>query len=170
MLRLSKITDYGILVLAHLGAQDDGRATSGSIASATGVPEPTVSKVLKLAASAKLAKGQRGPSGGYALTRDPADIAVAEMITAFEGPIALTSCVDGNPNECAVEAFCTTRTHWQVVNTAIRRALENVSLAQMIAQPAGMRGAAHAIEADLTASLTGTSSSTGAKRASEVSV
>ena len=94
MLKLSKLTDYAVVVLVRL-ASGDLVQTSPCIAQATGVPEPTVAKVLKALAGSGLVASQRGARGGYRLARTLSDIPVADVIAAIDGPIALTACVEG---------------------------------------------------------------------------
>src|SRR3546814_5284860 len=101
----------------------------------TGVPRPTVAKLLNLLGRAKLVTSQRGASGGYVLTAAPDNITVAQIIQAMEGPIALTACVDGATDCCGAEAYCTMRGNWNRVNDAIRQALSSVSLAEMMVLP-----------------------------------
>src|ERR1700733_1381049 len=94
MLRLSRLTDYAVVVLVRLSAAQ-GVATSPVIASSIGIPEPTVAKVLKALAGQGLVTSTRGAHGGYRLGRPLSQIAVSEVIMGIDGPIALTSCVDG---------------------------------------------------------------------------
>ena len=130
MLRLSKLTDYAVVVLVRLdsGAQVQ---TSPGIAATTGIPEPTVAKVLKTLSAAVLVTSQRGARGGYRLTRPLEDIPVGEVIAAMDGPIALAACVDGSLTECESLALCPVRGRWDPVNEAIRRALSAITLADM---------------------------------------
>ena len=135
MLRLSKLTDYAVVVLIRLGdrqrAGEDCVQTSPGIAAATGVPEPTVAKVLKALATASLVTSQRGARGGYRLSRPLDLVSVADVITALDGPIALTACVDGSPGGCDVQSMCAVKGRWDLVNDAIRGALSNIMLADM---------------------------------------
>jgi FeS assembly SUF system regulator len=131
MLKLSKITDYGVVVLSNLSKGGNDLLSAVDIAASTGIPEPTVAKVLKTAARADLVIGQRGAGGGYRLARPAVDITITDIVEAFEGPIALTACVDGGDGNCSVEAFCTMRHNWDVVNKAIRTALTTVTLKDM---------------------------------------
>ena len=94
MLRLSRLTDYAVVVLVRLSAAQ-GVATSPGIAASIGIPEPTVAKVLKTLAGQGFVTSTRGAHGGYRLGRPLSQIAVSEVIVAIDGPIALTSCVDG---------------------------------------------------------------------------
>jgi FeS assembly SUF system regulator len=134
MLRLSKLTDYAVVVLLRLATTPDACAamqTSPGIAAATGVPEPTVAKVLKALTTAGLVASQRGARGGYRLVRPLDDIAIADVIAAIDGPIALTACVDGAPTPCEVQSLCAVKGRWDQVNEAIRRALGHITLADM---------------------------------------
>jgi FeS assembly SUF system regulator len=136
MLRLSKLTDYAVVVLIRLAEREqaecfDNVQTSPGIAAATGVPEPTVAKVLKALAGASLVVSQRGARGGYRLARPLGTISVADVITAVDGPIALTACVDGGAGGCDVQSLCAVRGRWDLVNEAIRTALVGITLADM---------------------------------------
>lgn len=140
MLKLSRLTDYAVAALVRLSAAE-GMETSPGIACAIGVPEPTVAKVLKILAGQGLVVSTRGARGGYRLGRTLADITVAEIIVAIDGPIALTSCVDGASGACESQMLCPVAGRWDPVNAAIRGALQNITLADMAqaALPPGLR-------------------------------
>jgi FeS assembly SUF system regulator len=129
MFRLSKLTDYAVVVLVQLSS-GEGVQTSPGVSLATGVPEPTVAKVLKALAAAGLVGSQRGARGGYRLMRPLAAIPVASVITAIDGPIALTSCVEGSGGSCEASC-CAIRGRWDPVNEAVREALTAITLADM---------------------------------------
>jgi FeS assembly SUF system regulator len=139
VLRLSKLTDYAVVVLTRLAR--DGATPSGpvqtafSLAGDTGIAEPTVAKVLKVLAHAGLVEGVRGPRGGYRLTRPLASMPLSEVIAAIDGPIALTACVDGGSGMCEAEGICPVRGRWDPVNDAIRRALSGITLADLAPPP-----------------------------------
>ena len=149
MLRLSKLTDYAVVVLIRLGdCQRAGEArvqTSPGIAAATGVPEPTVAKVLKALAAATMVTSQRGARGGYRLSRMLDAITVADVIAAIDGRIALTACVDGGLGGCDVQSLCAVKGRWDRVNDAIYAALSGITLADMRAAsvPLAFRLPAH---------------------------
>jgi len=130
MLRLSKLTDYAVVVLVRLAGMD-GVQTSPRIASATGIPEPTVAKVLKILAGGDFVSSQRGARGGYRLNRTLSSIAIADVIAAVDGPIALTACVEGSATECEALCLCPMRGRWDPVNEAIHHALSTITLADM---------------------------------------
>lgn len=134
MFRLNRLTDYAVVVMAQMSQPGAKLRTAPQIAQDTGVPLPTVAKLLNCLTREQLVTSSRGASGGYRLTRTAEEITVAEIIQAMNGPIALTACVDGNSGCCEVESFCPIRGNWDKVNHAIRHALGSVTLADM-AQP-----------------------------------
>lgn len=131
MLKLNRITDYAVVVLAQM-ARDPGRlVTAPQLSQDSAVPLPTVSKLLKELARARVLTSHRGVNGGYTLARAPEDISVLEIVGALEGPVALTSCVEEAEDDCSVESLCPMRGNWNKVNSVIRGALSSVSLADM---------------------------------------
>jgi FeS assembly SUF system regulator len=127
------MTDYAVVVLSQMARGGTTVYAAPDLADATGLPLPSVSKVLRLLALGRLIESRRGAAGGYVLARAPADINVAQIIGALEGPVSLTACVDGAEGSCKVETLCPLRGHWDVLNRAVRGALEQVSLAELAA-------------------------------------
>jgi FeS assembly SUF system regulator len=127
MLRMSKLTDYGTMVLAQLASSDPGWTTAGQVADATHLAQPTVSKLLKSLVHSGLVVSSRGVQGGYALARPAANISAAEILDALEGPFAITECSSTNGG-CDLESYCRVGTAWQRINHSIRKALEGISL------------------------------------------
>jgi FeS assembly SUF system regulator len=135
MLRISKLTDYGTVILACLAATPDRRLTATEVAERTRLGLPTVSKLLKNFHRAGLLTSTRGARGGYQLARPAADISAAAIIDAIEGPVAITEC-SGQHSTCDLEVSCSTGNAWQRINGAIRRSLDEISLAQLSGQEA----------------------------------
>lgn len=135
MLRLSKLADYAVVVLVRL-SQGEPCQTSPGIAAITGIPEPTVAKVLKALAAANLVQSQRGARGGYRLRQPLAAIPIADVVSAIDGPIALAACVEGGAGGCEAEALCPVRGRWDPVNRAVVQALTRLTLADMVPPPA----------------------------------
>jgi len=131
MLRVTKIADYGIVMLTHLANHPGGHFNARDLARTVQLPLPIVSKVLKLLAREGLLASQRGTKGGYGLARKPSEITVAQIIQALEGPIAVTECTDRINGECYLELKCPVRANWHRINQAIQLALENITLAEM---------------------------------------
>lgn len=131
MIRITKQTDYGIVLMTQLAAEPERLYNAPDLASEAGLPLPMVSKILKLLARDGLLVSHRGVKGGYALARPPAEITVDEIITTLEGPVAITECIEHSPGECEHESLCPTRGNWQLINQAVRQALERITLAEM---------------------------------------
>jgi len=131
MLRISKLTDYGTVVLANLASEPRAVRSAADLATATGIALPTVSKLLKSLARAELVISTRGASGGYQLSRDPCDISAADVIDALEGPVSITEC-SGVDSHCDYEMVCSVGSSWRRINIAIRHALEDVSLLDLL--------------------------------------
>ena len=131
MLRISKLTDYGTVVLAHLAAHQAVVCSAADVAQATGIALPTVSKLLKLLARAGLVKSTRGANGGYRLSRPPQEISAADVIDALDGPVSITEC-SATDGDCEHEDVCSVGGAWQRINVAIRRALKDVTLNDLV--------------------------------------
>ncbi len=133
MIRISRLTDYGIVLMAHLAAFGEGSTHNArEVAEQTQLPAPVVSKILKALARDGLLVSHRGIKGGYGLARPPSQISAAEIITALEGPIGLTECTV-HPGACVQEASCHVREPWQHINGVVRAALARVSLSDLAA-------------------------------------
>jgi FeS assembly SUF system regulator len=130
MLRISRLTDYATVLLAALASEPQRVQTAASLAELTRIAAPTVSKLLKQLQRAGLVTSTRGLHGGYQLARPAAQISAAAILDALEGPVALTDCSAGH-GQCEIEESCRVGRVWQRLNLAIRRALYEVTLAQL---------------------------------------
>lgn len=133
MLKISRLADYAVVIMTGLSRHDDAHQSAADLARDTGLPEPTVSKVLKLLAKAGLLDSLRGAKGGYGLARLPKDVTMAELIAAVDGPIALTACTEKGSGDCTLSGHCAMHGRWNPLNRAILTALEGVTLADMMA-------------------------------------
>jgi FeS assembly SUF system regulator len=132
MIRITRLTDYGIVLLSHLASSPERYFNAPELAADARLPLPMVSKILKMLARSGLLSSHRGVHGGYALARPAADITVAEILTALEGPIAVTECIDDSAGGgCDQVAFCPVQGNWRRINLAIRDALAGITLAEM---------------------------------------
>lgn len=137
MLRMSKLADYGTVVMAYMAQASDMAQACGQvrnapeIAAAVGLELPTVSKILKSLVRTRLLLSQRGPKGGYRLARQPEAISVADIIDAIEGyPMGLTEC-SSIIGLCSRESSCAVRANWQRISREIRLNLERITLAEL---------------------------------------
>lgn len=135
LIRLTNLADYAVVVMAAAAREHGVKLSAARVAELTGIPAPTVAKLMGTLARRGLLSASRGVSGGFTMSRAPSDISVAAIVEAVDGPIALTSCVSGQVHDCAMEGHCAVRGHWGPINAAVRGALEAVTLADLLQQP-----------------------------------
>ena len=134
MLRISRLTDYGTLILVHLASRQGHVCSASDVAASTHVALPTVQKILKLLARSGLIVSARGADGGYALGRVPESITATDILDVLEGPVAITECSHSD-SHCELESLCPVGGAWQKINRAIRVALDDITLAHLARPP-----------------------------------
>ena len=128
-MRLSSLADYAVVMMSATARHCGGmRTNAAGLADETGIPLPTVQKLVSKLSAAGLLRSVRGAGGGFKLARPAAAVTLADIIEAVEGPIAMTSCVESGRHDCSMEGTCRVQPHWPVVNQAVRGALAGVSL------------------------------------------
>lgn len=136
-MRLSSMADYAVVTMSAAARHCGGsRVSAAELAAETGLPVPTVQKLVSRLTAAGLLRSTRGVGGGLKLARPAAAISLADIIEAVEGPIALTQCVDEARSDCSLDACCAVRPHWPIVNEALRGALSQVPLTRLAAAQA----------------------------------
>jgi FeS assembly SUF system regulator len=135
MIRLAKLTDYGLVLMTIMARHSVATVhTARDLSEGSRLPLPTVSKVLKQLLQSGLLTSHRGLKGGYRLAKGPSEVSVAEIVTALEGPIALTECSTDTSGLCDLERSCPTRANQRIITQVMRGALEKVMLSDL-AQP-----------------------------------
>jgi len=132
MLKLSKLTDYAVVVLGCLGVQGGKPVSASFVAKETSLPEPTVQKVLKLMAGAKIITAQRGANGGYIVPLSLACISVADVVEAIEGVLELAPCENDAKNDCALAKLYAPKNKWNKVNVAIKKTLDDIRVSDLV--------------------------------------
>ncbi len=135
MLKISRLSDYAIVLLTALAGDPrekpgDQRANARALAERTGINMPTVGKLLKLLNGEGIVQSRQGRSGGYFLARPAAEITLAEIIEAIDGPIAMTDCFRPD-HDCAMKGDCAVRPHWAAINRGVHALLDATTLADM---------------------------------------
>src|SRR5437868_7906322 len=131
-MRLTSLADYAVVMMAAAARHQVGERLSATLlAEETGVPLPTAQKLTGRLAAAGLLRTARGTGGGFRLARPVGEISLADIVEALEGPSQMTSCVDAERHQCALESACQVRPHMGVVNVAVRGALQGVSLSSL---------------------------------------
>jgi FeS assembly SUF system regulator len=132
MIKLSRLTDYAIVIVAELSRTPGDIQAATTLSARTRIPEPTVAKVLKILARSRVLDSSRGVNGGYVMNRPLQDISIGEIIEAMNGPVSLTACVEDGEEECSVSGICLLKGRWTPVNDAIKNAFSSVRLSDMI--------------------------------------
>jgi len=144
MIKISKLTDYAVVTLSIMAGYQDDKLSAAQIAEQSSVPEPTTSKILKMLSKTDIVESIRGVHGGYRLKVKPGELPLSRIIEAIEGPIALTACVSGSNDECAMSKGCSMNGRWTPVNQAVKAAFESITLKDMMGTSCGFKGADHA--------------------------
>ena len=135
-MRLSSMADYAVVTMSaaarHCGF---AQVNAAQLAAETGLPAPTVQKLVSKLTAAGLLRTARGVGGGLKLARPAAAISLADIIEAVEGPIALTPCVELGRHDCGLEGTCSVRPHWGLINETMRGALAAVPLTRLAQIP-----------------------------------
>lgn len=151
-MRLSRLADYAIMLMTHVAQYPEDSHAAAESAAATRLPPPTVARVMARLCRGGLLTSERGVKGGYRLARPAAQISVGTIVSLFDGPVQLTRCVQSGGQACGVEALCPSRAGLQRLNVAVRKALDDVSLAAL-AEPAPAAAARRPIRPPVAAKV-----------------
>ena len=131
MFKLSKKTEYALLMLEHLNKIKPKATTAKAIAEEQKLPSPMVAKLCQQLAKQGLVRSVQGARGGYALSRELAEISLAQVMEIIEGPISLTHCQEVD-HDCERSEYCFLRTSFKPVHQHITSYLNSVTLADMV--------------------------------------
>jgi Rrf2 family protein len=134
MLKISKLTDYGLLAAVYLARQNGDVASAREIAEFYHLPVPMITKVLKTLHQAEVIDSQRGVGGGYAFHGDAESVTLGQLIEALEGPWDLVECEttdDQGHAACAIRVACPSRRFMFGINRAVKGAFEQVTLGDL---------------------------------------
>ena len=136
MIRLTNLADYGVVLMAEVASRADLSRTN-DLVDATGLPSATVAKLMNALTRGGLLTSHRGAQGGFELSRQAAEITIADIVEAIEGPIALTQCTTDRVDDCSFEPICRVRPYWNTINDAVKSALSDVTLGTLVAETNG---------------------------------
>lgn len=132
-MRISAKADYAVRVAAELAAAPAGVPVNGDrLAEAQGTPAKFLENILGSLRTAGIVGSRRGSHGGYFLARPAAEVTVADIIRAVDGPLA---AVRGEPPEALHYPGPAARLVdvWIAVRASLRNVLERVTLADLAA-------------------------------------
>lgn len=139
MLRLTNLADYAVVVMATAARRPEAKLSAAAVSATSGIPAPTVAKLMGTLARAGLLVSHRGVAGGFGLSRPADTISVADIVEAVDGPIAITQCCGSAGADCGIEGNCSVKVHWSPINRAVREALAAVKLADLVRTPVAPR-------------------------------
>ena len=130
-MRLSSMADYAVVTMTAAARHCGGaRVSAAQLADETGLPAPTVQKLVSRLTSAGLLRSSRGVGGGLKLARPAAAITLADIVEAVDGPIGIAPCCDEG-HDCSRESGCAVRPHWMEASLVLRGALSAVPLTRL---------------------------------------
>lgn len=131
MLQISKLADYATLIMSRLAQNGDALCSASLLAKHLRLSIPVVSKILKLLCQAGLLSSVRGVDGGYRLAKPAQEISLASVVSAIEGKPAMTECCSQR-SVCVLDASCSTKKNWKVINSLVHSTLEKVTIQDML--------------------------------------
>jgi len=131
MFRLSKKTDYGLMALKHILAQEDRPSSAREIAEAYDIPFEVLAKLLQTLTRKGLLVSQHGTKGGYSSAPRSGAITVREVLEAIEGPVAIIDCARSRKGPCDQEDKCAVRRPLEKVQEKVIDLLERTTLREI---------------------------------------
>jgi Rrf2 family protein len=131
MLRINKASEYGVLALNFIGTQPEA-ASAREVSAGLGLPYEITAKTLQRLKEAGFIESHMGTNGGYKLRNSLAEISIAQVIDALEGPLAIIECATHQTKECSRTGSCGLQSGMQKINDRIRDVLESVKLNELL--------------------------------------
>lgn len=128
----SRKSDYGLRALIYLAEhREAGPITLQEIADSLLIPKAFLSKILQQLARNHIVRSLKGPSGGFVLTRDPAELTMREIVFEIDGPLRVFECFSES-RDCSYFGNCKILSVFDEVGRQVERVLGNVTLAQFL--------------------------------------
>ena len=129
IMRVSDAASLAIHAVKALAESPETAVTVSSIAEKLNVSEAHLAKVLQRLTRAKMVSANRGPGGGFKLTRDPANLTLLDVYEAIEGPLEVNGCLLGEP-ACG-SGLCMLATLMRSTQTDLRNYFKGITFAQI---------------------------------------
>ena len=130
-MRISAKADYAVRAVLELAAVPPGASLSArEIAAAQEIPQNFLENILTELRRAGIVRSRRGADGGYQLARPAADVTVADVLRAVEGPLAAVQGVRPDQLEYPHAAERLPEV-WVALRSSLRDVLEHVTLADI---------------------------------------
>ena len=152
MLKISRVTDYGLLATAYLARKHGEVIAAREIAEFYHLPLPMITKVLKTLNHGSIVNSHRGVGGGYSFDADAESVTLGDLLDALEGPWDLVGCEsldDAGHAVCSIRVACPSRRFMSGINRAIKLAFDRVTLGDLMRGEVPLALAAETNEANL---------------------
>ena len=130
VLKLSKKTDYAIILLTHL-SEVNAPVSAHKVSEYYQLPYPMVANILKILVSSGFIKSTRGQRGGYVLARPAENIILSEIIKVTDTPFTLVECAH-DEELCKVQKCCPTKHTLIALHNKIQQFIEETTLATIV--------------------------------------
>lgn len=128
----SRSAEYAIRAFVHLAQVPEGKyAMVKNIAEQEGIPAHFLAKILQQLARKGLLRSSKGPTGGFALRMDPAEVSLFTIVEALDGMAEYQHCASGLA-ECTDEMPCSMHDSWVALRSRIMDYLERNSIADLV--------------------------------------
>lgn len=141
MLRFNKKTEYALLAIEHMALSEHHGALTTStreISEAYHIPYPLLAKVMQKLANKGFIKSIQGTKGGYLLAKKPIDISVADVISVFDGPVAVAECFKDTKINCPQWSDCLIKDPFYELNHKIQLLLSQTTVADLAVRREGI--------------------------------
>src|SRR5438445_10027046 len=135
MLKISKLTDYGLLASVYLARKSGEVVSAREIAAFYHLPLPMITKVLKTLHQGEVIGSHRGVGGGYSFDGDAESVTLGQLLDVLEGPWDLVECesIDEHGQAvCMIRVACPSRRFMFGINRAIKSAFEQITLGDLV--------------------------------------
>ena len=130
-MRVTAKAEYAVRAVMELAAGEGEPVKRDRIVAAQAIPPKFLENILSELRHAGLVESQRGSEGGYWLARDPAEVTVADVMRAVEGPLA--SVRSSRPETLEYEGLAEPlQIVWVALRATIRTVLDEVTIADLI--------------------------------------
>lgn len=129
---ISRTSAYALEAATIIAARDGERITATNLAAELDLPGNYLSKILNAMAHARLLESERGPRGGFRLAREPADIAIEDIIGLFEDVGSSRRCFLGR-GKCTENDSCAMHDRWKEVSAPMFDFFRDTTLDSLVA-------------------------------------
>ncbi len=124
---------YALRVMLDLAEhRDEGYIAMKKVAQRQGLSLKYMEKIMPALSKSHFVEGIQGKSGGYRLSRSPAEYRVGDILRLAEGDLAPVECAGCNGGECDRAGECRTKPMWQEFHNLVNNYFDSITLADLL--------------------------------------